>query len=284
MRLDTESLRTLKTAVDLGSLTTAARHLCMTPSAVSWKLKRLEERVGRKLIQRNGHQIQPTSDASQLLQYAEVIVDAHDRAVRQFHQSPTEGRIVLGITDDLASTRLSAFVAAFHRNYPGVRLEIRVEQQLALIEWFEDRTIDVAIFPLEEDRLLEDDILLWSDELIWAQGRSNDYPLDRPVPLVTFSPNCTYREAALAMLKDADVDYYVSMESPSLLGVQGIVSAGMGVTLINRGLLADDQCEWPESREFHHPVKVSFVLRTHPSLPAALRDVIEPEVARFFTQ
>ncbi|MGD8348908.1 MAG: LysR family transcriptional regulator [Gammaproteobacteria bacterium] len=282
MRLDTESLRALKTAIDLGSLTIAARHLSLTTSAVSWKLKRLEERVGRKLIARNGHQIEPTRDARQLLEYADVILDAHDQAVRQFHLSPTEGRIVVGISDDLASAQLPAFVSAFHRSYPAVRLEIRVEQQLALLDWFEDRSIDLAVLPIEDPMLREDDTVLWTDELVWVQSRSNDYPLDRPVPLVTFSPSCTYREAAFAALKAAGVDYYVSMESPSLAGVQGIVSAGMGVTLINRGLMTPDQCEWPESRSFHEPRRVSFVLRIHSSLPAPLRDLIEPEIRRFF--
>ncbi|MGD2173725.1 MAG: LysR family transcriptional regulator, partial [Gammaproteobacteria bacterium] len=161
MRLDTESLRALKTAIDLGSLTTAARHLSLTTSAVSWKLKRLEERVGRKLIARNGHQIEPTRDARQLLEYADVILDAHDQAVRQFHLSPTEGRIVVGISDDLASAQLPAFVSAFHRSYPAVRLEIRVEQQLALLDWFEDRSIDLAVLPIEDPMLREDDTVLW---------------------------------------------------------------------------------------------------------------------------
>jgi len=282
MRLDTESLRTLKTTVDVGSLTIAAKQLSMTTSAVSWKLKRLEARVGRKLIQRSGHNIEPTSDARHLLQYADVILEAHDQAVRQFHLSPTEGRIVVGITDDLASAQLPVFVSNFHRSYPAIRLEIRVEQQLALLDWFDNRSIDIAVLPLEDSMLEDDDLVLWTDELIWVQSRSNDFPLDRPVPLVTFSPSCTYREAAFETLRAADVDYYVSMESPSLAGVQGMVSADMGVTLINRRLMTDDQCEWPQSRRFHQPRRVSFVLRIHESLPAALRDITRDEIGRYF--
>lgn len=282
MRLDTESLRTLKSTVELGSLTMAARQLSMTTSAVSWKLKRLEERVGRKLIQRNGHAIEPTSDACQLLQYADVILEAHDQAVRQFYLSPTEGRIVVGITDDLASAQLPVFVRSFHRSYPAIRLEIRVEQQLALLDWFNSRSIDIAVLPLEDSMIEESDIVLWQDELIWVQSRSADYPLDKVVPLVTFSPSCSYREAAFEILNAAEIDYYVSMQSPSLAGVQGIVSAGMGVTLINRRLMTEDQCEWPPSRAFHQPRRVCFVLRIHPSLPATLQQITRNEIERFF--
>ena len=282
MRIDTESLRTLKTTIDMRSLTTAARQLSMTTSAVSWKLKRLEQRIGRKLIQRNGHQIEPTSDGVQLLQYADVILQAHDQAVKQFQLSPTEGRVVVGITDDLASAQLPGFVSAFHRNYPGIRLEIRVEQQLSLIDWFESKTFDVMILPLEAPMLFDDDTVLWTDELVWIQGKSSDYPLDKPVPLVTFSPSCSYRETAFETLNAAGVDYYVSMESPSLAGVQGVVSSNMGVTLINRQLMADDQCEWPESRAFYEARPVSFVLRMSQSLPQALCPIIKQEITRYF--
>lgn len=281
MRLDTESLRTLKTTIELGSLTTAAGQLCMTPSAVSWKLKRLEGRVGRKLIHRNGHQIVATADAQQLLEYAEIILNAHDRAVQQFRLSDIKGRLIIGITDDLASNQLPVFVQDFHRRHPGVQLEIRVEQQLALIEWFNERSIDMAILPLEPKQILDTDILLWQDDLIWIKSKEIDYPLSKPVPLVTFSPNCTYREAAIQCLEQHNIDFYISMECPSLAGVRGIVSSGMGVTLINRGLMTDDHCEWPESRHIDQRRKVNFVIRATQLMPEKLSERVISELKAF---
>ena len=281
MRLDTESLRTLKTTIDEGSLTAAARQLSMTTSAVSWKLKRLEERVGRKLLNRQGHQIEPTGEARKLLEYAEVIVGAHDRAVQHFRLSPVEGKLIIGITDDLASNQLPAFVQEFHLRHPGVRLEIRVEQQLALLEWYRDRVIDMVILPLEADLIEDGDIELWRDQLLWVKSRDREYPLDAPLPLVTFSPNCTYRQAAMDILDARGIDYYVSMQSPSLAGVRGIVSSGMGVTLINRALVTEDQDEWPEARAFGPPPEVSFVIRATEMIPRQLHDLVVDEIRAF---
>jgi len=253
----------------------------MTPSAVSWKLKRLENRVGRKLIHRNGHQIEATADAQQLLEYAEIIISAHDRAVQQFRLSDARGRVIIGITDDLASNQLPVFVQDFHRNYPGVQLEIRVEQQLALIEWFNEKSIDIAILPLEQSYTLDTDIELWQDELIWIKSKDIDYSLTNPVPLVTFSPNCTYREAAIQCLEEHNISFYISMESPSLSGVRGIVSSGMGVTLINRGLMTDDQCEWPEAKLFSQLQKVKFVIRASQLIPEKLSELVVSELRSF---
>jgi len=281
MRLDTESLRTLKAILDEGSLTAAARNLSMTTSAVSWKLKRLEKRIGRKLINRHGHQIEPTGEASKLLEYAEIILSAHDRAVQHFRLSNVEGKLIIGITDDLASNQLPAFVQEFHLRHPGIRLEIRVEQQLTLLEWYNDRTIDMAILPLEQALIEDSDIELWSDELLWVKSRDSEYPLDAPIPLVTFSPNCTYREAAIACLEKHGIDYYVSMESPSLAGVRGIVSSGMGVTLINRGLMTEDQCEWPEAAQFGPARRVKFVIRATSMIPQLLSELVVSELKSF---
>jgi len=281
MRLDTESLRTLKMTVELGSLTHAAGQLNMTPSAVSWKLKRLESRVGRKLIHRSGHRIEATADARQLLVHAEVILAAHDRAVQQFRLSNVEGRLIVGITDDLAANQLPAFVQDFHRRHPGVQLEIRVEQQLTLLDWFDERHIDMAILPLAAEHLLDSDIELWQDELVWVKSKNNDFPLSKPVPLVTFSPNCTYREAALECLRQHGIEFYISMESPSLAGVRGIVSSGMGVTLINRGLMTGDQCEWPEARAFGSPGQVKFVIRATRLIPEKLSALVIAELRSF---
>jgi len=237
--------------------------------------------MGHKLLFRQGQQIQATDEAKQLLEYAEVIVNTHDRAVQHFRLSGVEGKLIVGITDDLASNQLPAFVHAFHRRHPGVRLEIRVEQQLALLDWFDERTIDMAILPLEQSMILPTDVELWEDELIWVKSRERDYPLDQVVPLVTFSPKCTYREAAINCLDQHNIDYYVSMQSPSLAGVRGIVSSGMGVTLINRGLMTKDQCEWPEAKVFGPPSEVKFVVRATDRVPQSLYGLVLDELKSF---
>ena len=81
MRLDIESLRTFRAVVDSGSVTHAASQLNLTQSAVSWKMKRLEERLGSPLLVRDGRNMTLTELGSELLVHAEQIVSAHDDAV-----------------------------------------------------------------------------------------------------------------------------------------------------------------------------------------------------------
>ena len=81
MQLDIESIRTFLAVLDHGGMTRAAEHLELSQSAVSWKIKRLEAKVGRPLLVRDGHTIRPSFEGRNLIDDARLMVELHDRAV-----------------------------------------------------------------------------------------------------------------------------------------------------------------------------------------------------------
>ena len=52
VKLDVDSLRALKCVADHGGVTRAAHHLSLSQSAVSHKIKRLEDHIDRALLTR----------------------------------------------------------------------------------------------------------------------------------------------------------------------------------------------------------------------------------------
>ncbi|MVA74796.1 ArgP/LysG family DNA-binding transcriptional regulator [Auraticoccus sp. F435] len=72
MDLDTGALTTLATVLRLGSLEAAARELHLTPSAVSQRLRALENRVGQVLVRRS-RPVRPTEGGEVLLRLAAQI-------------------------------------------------------------------------------------------------------------------------------------------------------------------------------------------------------------------
>ena len=58
-RLDIESLRALERVAALGGVTRAADALALTQPAVSHKIRRLEESIGRDLLRRRGRSADP---------------------------------------------------------------------------------------------------------------------------------------------------------------------------------------------------------------------------------
>ncbi len=261
MRLDTESLRALKLVVEVGGVTDAAERLCLTQSAVSWKLRRLEERVGRSLLRRDGRTLLPTRHGRDLIEFADRILSAHDAAVQRFRGSALSGSIRLGATDDFAVNRVAGIAGRFRWAHPGIRLQIRVDSSLAVADWIDADEVDLAVIPVEAHELRDGDIPLWQDELRFVQAAESDFPADEPLPLVTFGPRCFYGRVAGTLLDAAGVAYEEVLQSASIAGVRAAVSSGFGVALMNRGFMTADQSTWPGAAAVATAPEIHYVLR-----------------------
>ncbi len=244
MRLDVESLRTLRAVARLGSFTEAARQLGMSQSAVSWKMKRLEERVGLELVDRRDGEMTLTPHGTDLLRYAERILTAHDEAVEHLSRSDLEGVIRLGTNEDHGGLQLADVLARFGRMYPQVELKVRVGLSGDVAEWLERGEVDLAILQLPVDDVSPDDDVLWTDQLHWIQGRGHDLPSAETVPVVSFGPGFSCLDHSERSLTSAGIDHRVVLESPMLSGVQRAVEAGLGIAPLHRRNLTNDMVVW----------------------------------------
>ncbi len=78
--MDTELLRTFLEVYRMRSFTRAAENLCLTPSAVSARIRQLEGAVRRSLFKRSSQQVQLTPAGERLVRHALGLVQAWDRA------------------------------------------------------------------------------------------------------------------------------------------------------------------------------------------------------------
>ncbi|MEV4313531.1 LysR family transcriptional regulator ArgP [Actinocrispum sp. NPDC049592] len=98
--LPIDQVRTLLAAVEEGTFEAAARALHLTPSAISQRIKALEQRVGRVLLQR--------SKPVRLTESGEVLA----RFARQFRLLAQEADAELGVDGDIRPTTLPIAVNA----------------------------------------------------------------------------------------------------------------------------------------------------------------------------
>lgn len=80
-RFQHEHLETLVAAVDHGTFDAAARALAVTPSAVSQRIKAMEQQTGRVLLQRSAP-IRPTADGEIVLRHARQVCLLDDETAR----------------------------------------------------------------------------------------------------------------------------------------------------------------------------------------------------------
>ena len=266
MKFDIDSLRTLQTVADTGSLQAAADQLCLSRSAVSWKLKRLQERTGCTLLRKEGRRVRLTDDGRELLAYGRQMLDAHDAAVRRFLPLDTTGIVRVGATEGASSTPLLDTVAPwFRRHGPDIDLRISVDQPATIDEWLADGRIDVAVTLVIEDDIEDDDVVLAREELVWAHSAGIAIGELASIPLITWGPKCLFAPLATRTLSSAGVEHRVCFELPSSASVLTALSNGAGVALVNTGLLAGTNITITGAPQLPALPRVAYVLRQNPA-------------------
>jgi DNA-binding transcriptional LysR family regulator len=125
-------------AVELGSLSAAARELATTQPTVSKLVAWLEREVGARLLERSTQRVLPTEEGSRFLVHAKRLVEDYEEAL---------GEVASGVREPRGLVRLSAPVALGELRLSGLMLEVLTKlPHLQLELLLEDRFVD----PVEE--------------------------------------------------------------------------------------------------------------------------------------
>lgn len=274
MRLDVESLRAFRAVVECGSITQAASQLSLTQSAVSWKMKRLEERLGSPLLVRDGREVALTELGGELLAHAEQIVSAHDDAVDSLQRSQLEGTVHLGVNDELEADVVAALLARFTRRHPMVRLHVRMGLSGPIAQLVRGGDLDLALIQVLDTH--SRDQVLWTESIRWIASPTYVPDMSEPLPLVTFGPNSNYRELMFTALRGAAIEHYVAFESESSASVRSAVAAGFGVAVINERGVTDECPQWDVPGLDTEMPTASFVVRVNSrSRTTAVRTLVD---------
>lgn len=246
MQLDVESLRTFITVLDVGGMTRAAEALDVSQSAVSWKIKRLEEKVGRDLLIRDGRTLRASLDGRQLLEFARIIVETHDEAVSRLESSELTGTVKLGTTEEVSAARMCDVLARFNRIHSGATIEFVVDSSVRLEEMLRTSELDVAVLQVLPDDCRPTDTILWRDSLVWVSAPDWTYE-HGTVPLITFGDGGFYRPLAERVLRDAGIPFTIAFSGPSTASVIGAAQAGLGVAVLADGSVDGDLITWPRA-------------------------------------
>lgn len=257
--LEINLLRAFVAVADSGSFTAAARVVTRSQSAVSQKVLRIEEIIGRRVFDRNSRTLALTVDGERLLVSARDILAAHDRLLRAFDDTALAGRLRLGISEDFLPGRLAQLLARFARLYPGVEIALTTGLSCNLIDGYRDGQFDAVI--ARTDPALSGGRVIWREAVQWM-ARAGQLPeTARPAPLVMLPQPCSYRDVMIATLTAAGRDWDIACTASNLPGVQAAVSGGLGIAAMGASFLQDDMQVlrdtglWPALP----PLEISFV-------------------------
>jgi DNA-binding transcriptional LysR family regulator len=108
--LDLDAVKAFVFVADMQSFTRAAEVLDTTQSAISLKLRRLEDQLGRRLLERTPRQVRLSAEGAIFLDAARSLVSAHEHAVSSFQAE--QRRLTIGISHQIVGSELPRFCDA----------------------------------------------------------------------------------------------------------------------------------------------------------------------------
>jgi DNA-binding transcriptional LysR family regulator len=223
--LDVDAVRAFVLVADLQSFTRAAEALDTSQAAISVKLKRLEERLGEKLIERTPRLVRLSARGAAFLSAAREFVAAHERALAGL--SSTSRRFTLGVADQVAGPELPILLARLHAYDPALLIEVQIEASRNLLDLFDHGKLDAAIVRREDDR--RDGEVLAQERFGWFAAPSFEHREGEVVRLASLAASCGVRNIATRALNAAGVNWVEVFTGGGTAAVIAAVSAGLAV-------------------------------------------------------
>ncbi|MCQ9156478.1 LysR family transcriptional regulator, partial [Acidomonas methanolica] len=172
--MELDELRAFLAVAEQGGFTAAADRIGRTQSAVSLKIRKLENTLGKTLFVRNAHRTALTPAGELLVGYARRLVRESDAALAHLRAPDTTGAIRLGIGELFVPEHLPRILTRFRRAHPAVRLEVQVGLSADLLRELRAGTLDLVVANREGDG--RGGRVIWTEPLRWIASDDFDFP------------------------------------------------------------------------------------------------------------
>ncbi|HEY0504661.1 MAG TPA: LysR family transcriptional regulator [Lysobacter sp.] len=227
--MDVDAVRAFVLAADLRSFTRAADVLGTTQSAVSLKLRRLEEQLGRRLLERTPRHVRLSVEGLAFLGVARELLASHDRAAAAFETE--QRRLAIGINQQLVGSELPLLLRRMRDHDPNLRVEMRIAGTNELMRGLEQGELDAALVLRPEDRGKRGKVV-FAESFSWFAAADWEPRAGQPLPLATQGESCRIRMEAVRALDRAAIAWSVVFvgKGAAILGAAAV--AGLAVAVL----------------------------------------------------
>jgi DNA-binding transcriptional LysR family regulator len=240
--MDARDLKVFEAVARAGGMNSAAAELNTVQSNVTARIRALELDLGVTLFSRSSRGVVLTTSGERLLPYAKKVESLLDDARRAAVDEGTpQGPLTIGSLETTAAQRLSPIITVFATRYPQVNLVLKTGTNAALIEQVLDYRLNGAFVcgPVKHAQLIGQSA--FREELVIAAAshvKSIGFG-GQELKILVKGPGCAYRARLEDILARRGVTPIGCMEFGTIEAIIGCVEAGLGITLLPRGLLQD---------------------------------------------
>ncbi|BCX68736.1 LysR family transcriptional regulator [Pseudomonas izuensis] len=241
--MDVADLKVVAAVARHGSMNKAASELNTVQSNVSARIRSLEDELGVTLFQRSAKGVQVTPAGRRILPFAarlsKLLLDASSAARDDGHP---KGVLEIGTLETTLALRLPRLIAQFAKAYPEVRPVVRTGTTCSLIQGVIDCKLEGAFVagPVNHPELHSEEA--FREELVLVTSPAlrslDDVAAVENLKTVVFRIGCSYRQRLDTLLTSLGIVAPEPLEFGSIEAIIACVSAGVGVTLLPRGVVA----------------------------------------------
>lgn len=229
--MDVDAVRAFLLAADLQSFTRAADVLDTTQSAVSLKLRKLEEQLGRRLLERTPRHVRLSAEGVAFLGMARELVSSHDRAAAAFDTE--QRRLAIGINQQLVGSELPSLLKRMREHDPNLQVEMRIAGTQELMRSQAQGELDAVLVLRPDDRGKRGRVV-FAEPFAWFAAVGWEPRAGQPLPLATQGESCRVRTQAVRALDRAGIEWrevFVG-KGAAILGAAAV--AGLAMALLAR--------------------------------------------------
>lgn len=146
LRLDIDLARTFLAVIATGSFQGAADRLNVTQTAVSARIRTLEDELGRRLFVRNKAGARLTAPGEHFMRHANALVQVWEGARRQIALPAGRNHLIsVGGELSLWNPLFADWLVWMHRSRPQVALHAEVDMPGRLVERVQNGSLDAAV-------------------------------------------------------------------------------------------------------------------------------------------
>ena len=145
--LSPENLGLLEAVARLGSMAAAARELGMVPSALTYRIRQIEDALDVLLFDRSARRAQLTPAGAELLRSGQYLLNELDAVAQRVKRVATgwEPQITIAADAIIARATLFELCEAFYAEGTPTRLKLRAETLLGTLEALQSGQADLAL-------------------------------------------------------------------------------------------------------------------------------------------
>lgn len=245
--MDARDLKVFEAVARHAGMNRAALELNTVQSNVTTRIRLLENELGTALFERHTKGMKLTPAGARLLPHAFEVRTALENARRAVIDDGTpRGPLSIGSRKSTAALHLTGIVSSYIATYPQVDVSVRIETSTVLLDMVLERKLEGAFVagPVEHPDLAGE--MIFDEELVVLSGPEiADLSAIDPArtKMIVLGKGSFYHQHLESILAQRGIKGLRLLELGTLEVIMGCVGAGLGVTLLPKGVVGPLQRE-----------------------------------------